>query len=193
MTEVDPLVVDMSRAAELIGVSKSTLDQWHAQGMPKEKKGVNIHRLWEWRYEKLKAEIAEESGKPDYYKEQAGLIRSKRKLADMDVKLRQGEIVEVEKVMKYMQKTHGSVKQKLLGMGTKLAAKLTPDRINETKRIIDIESENICKELSREFMVGAESVVDSPAEIDSKPVERRVRSVKPRIKRRAGEVGDVKG
>ena len=62
---------------------------------------------------------------PNYWAEKALHEKAKRELAELDLKLKSNQVVEVDQIGDHLDKIFSAVRQKLLGLPSKVDTKLT--------------------------------------------------------------------
>lgn len=146
-------LLTQAEASRRAGCARSLLTRWVKQGRLKKHDGkVDLEEV-----EKLlnREKTGDETGL-NLFEEQARHQRVQRELKELELKKRQGELVEIAEVGKELEKLGMAQRQKFLGMGTKLAPRLKGKTAAQAKKIIDDEIEEILSEFASTYGIDAE-------------------------------------
>ena len=139
-------------------------------------------------------------GEVDLTRERALLAISQREKCDLEVAVKRGELVSVDRAVNAWGSTVVAARAKFLAMPTKLAPLvMTATTTEEVQELISDAINEALDELAEPDLstleVDTESVGTGEAatETDSQPVGRPEKAVEPRGKRRARKVADKQG
>lgn len=102
-------------------------------------------------YYRSKAPIEDGEGKVDFWKERGLHERAKRKITELELKKRRGELYAAETVERVMIEQLTNFRNKLLGLPAKLAAVLEGKTRGEIYELINLEIEAALEELSTNY------------------------------------------
>ena len=112
-------------------------------------------------YYQSKRPLEDGEGKVDFWKERGLHERAKRKIAELNLQQRRGELYKAETVERVMIEQLTNFRNKLLGLPAKMAAVLEGKSRGEIYELINLEIEAALEELSNNYK-GADFNEDDP-------------------------------
>jgi phage terminase Nu1 subunit (DNA packaging protein) len=170
------------------------------EGAPREEKGqYNFEKFIRWYIDKLERELSiAKRGDESFTAANLRLTQANADLKELELATLRSDLIKLDDIKKLWERVIIAFKSKLLTLPTKLSPRLfNLQTVGEIKTILDDEVYNILNELSNTKLTSKPTqgtgTDDLPHGISSgkthhKRVGRRKKSVKSRVKRRAGEV-----
>jgi len=141
----EEIIESQKKAAKYVGRSERTIRRWVKEGMPTAKvngKTAYVKSMLDYFKASEGKQVTEDRKREQTA--QADLKQIKAKLLEMDLKIREGKLIEREEIEKQWVQRIQIVKRGFLGMGRKLAPQLAklkdPRKVQE---IIDKEARQI--------------------------------------------------
>lgn len=140
ITADDRLLLSTSRTATVMGVSAKTLGEWERAGCPKEKRGwYDMAEVVRWRREQ-RAPAA--SGSREARKTEADIRykAAKAAIAEQDLKLRTGKLIEVSVVEEGLENVFQNLKVSMMAIADHIMMETYtqfPELAPQIRRLID--------------------------------------------------------
>lgn len=143
-----PHVVNRSEIADILGVSKPTIDNWIAKGLPVLKSGkrgkaseFDAGACHQWKLEQEQKLNQDHSGET-HEEARTRKTVTEANLLDIELKRKRGEVVEIEDVVRVMRNHFISIRSGLLNLGKRLPPELlVMDNERDIKELLNTEIE----------------------------------------------------
>jgi terminase small subunit / prophage DNA-packing protein len=210
------LRVNKSQAAKICGISVTAFDSWIRQGAPFIEKGANgkawvfdTAQIIAWLEEKSRGVVGEADAL-DKNAEQARLAKEQADKLAMENAERRGELLDQKRIGKAIEIVFVGVRSKVLSIPTKAAPQLVGiKKALEAEGLLKEFCHDALRDVSETTIVGTlgsanidngsnggDGLVKKPkaaTKKNNKRVGGRKKATKPRVKRRAGKVGNKPG
>lgn len=140
ITADDRLLLSTSRTATVMGVSTKTLGEWERAGCPKEKRGwYDVAAVAKWKREQRAPAV---SGSREARKTEADIRykAAKAAIAEQDLKLRTGKLIEVSVVEEGLESIFQNLKVSMMAIADHIMMETYtqfPELAPQIRRLID--------------------------------------------------------
>lgn len=149
------LDVNRAKLAETFGVSVDTVSAWVKRGCPVVEKGskgkpwvFNTKAIFEWH---LGSSLADEKARPETYeKSKARKMQIDAELAEIDLDLKRGTVVEVFEIAQLVRDEYATIRGRFLSLPGELAHELDATRAVEFQPVIAEAIDEILAELTQD-------------------------------------------
>lgn len=198
-------IVNQAELSAIWGKTPQTIRTWERRGCPVEKKGgsgspslYNTADVAAWREDQAALAASGDVSKVDMEEARRRKVAAEAALAELDLSIRQGEVVYVADVATAVGGEYAEVRAKLLTLPSDMADTLENMSRNEIHEALSSKVSEILHVLSRDdefasddgIAPGADEQPEASAKAESRGVGGHLSSRKPKELRSSGEMED---
>jgi len=161
--KVDGRVVSQTDLAAIMGVSAMTIRAWERKGMPVARKGsrgkpgqYNTADVIRWRGEQAALAATGDTNAMDMEEARRRKTAAEAALAEMDLALRRGELVEVDTVGRLVAEEYATVRANLMAMPGEMAPDLEHLSVLEIEELLGTKVTEILDALTADGQFASE-------------------------------------
>ncbi|MBB4287678.1 terminase small subunit [Roseospira goensis] len=152
---MDGRIVSQTELAAIMGVTAMTVRAWERKGMPVARKGsrgrpgqYNTADVMRWRAEQAAQAATGDTNAMDMEEAKRRKTAAEAALAEMDLALRRGELVDVETVGRLVAEEYATVRANIMAMPGELAPDLEHLAVLEIEELLTSKITDILDALS---------------------------------------------
>ena len=161
--------VNKAELARILDVSAMTINNWVTRGCPvaqmvgpNKKWAFNLAQVVDWRMEQAKKAAKGEAKSVDLDEAKRRKLVAEAEMAELDLEVRQGQLVEIEAVAKTVGDDYANMRAKLLSIPSKISPQLVGvESVTRIQSVLDKVVSEALEELISDKVYENESVDSS--------------------------------
>ncbi len=168
--KVDGRIVSQTDLAAIMGVTAMTVRAWERKGMPVARKGsrgrpgqYNTADVIRWRAEQAAQAATGDTNAMDMEEAKRRKTAAEAALAEMDLALRRGELIEVDTVGRLVAEEYATVRANIMAMPGELAPDLEHRTVLEIEELLSTKVTEILDALAADGQFASEDGAEESA------------------------------